>query len=101
MKAYKWTAEQKKALRGSIRKWEKIVDGTGTDEGHLNCPCCKIWFIVGGREYNCVGCPIRTFTGVKECDETPYRQYVLLKDTSSAKAEVRFLKKVYKAGGGK
>jgi hypothetical protein len=30
-----------RALRGSIRKWERIVAGTGVDERSDNCPLCQ------------------------------------------------------------
>jgi hypothetical protein len=31
------------ALKGSIRKWEAIVDGTGEDDGADNCPLCHMF----------------------------------------------------------
>jgi len=34
--------ETLKALKGSIKKWERIVEGTGVDEGADNCPLCEI-----------------------------------------------------------
>lgn len=34
--------EEKKALDGSIRKWERIVDGSGTDSSGADCPLCKL-----------------------------------------------------------
>lgn len=106
MKKFKWTAEQNRALKGSIRKWEKIVLGTGYDEGIKNCPCCKKWYDYIG----CFGCPISAFTGVGVCYNSPYtlwadKNYNLIKKIKTrptalkvAKAEVAFLKKVYKAG---
>jgi hypothetical protein len=97
MKTYKWTEEQKKALRGSILKWQRIVNGTGTDEGPDNCPCCKKWYFVG-----CNGCPIRTFTGESECISTPYDDVKGEQPTSNqALSELNFLRAVYLAGGGK
>ena len=30
-----------KALKGSIKKWESIVKGTGEEHGSKNCPLCK------------------------------------------------------------
>ncbi len=44
--------ETLKALKGSIKKWEAIVEGTGTDEGYSNCPLCALF--IGD---NCRECP--------------------------------------------
>lgn len=33
-----------KALKGSIRKWERICNGTGEDRGPRNCPLCELFF---------------------------------------------------------
>ncbi len=55
-----------KALKGSIKKWEKIVGGTGEDEGHKNCPLCKC---------GCCRCPVAIKTGSTDCDGTPYREW--------------------------
>lgn len=49
-----------KALQGSIKKWEKIVAGTGTDGGMADCPLCKLFFLEGessGNPGNCDKCP--------------------------------------------
>lgn len=61
------------ALRGSIRKWEKIVDGSGADEGSKNCPLCQLYNTGGttsGSE--CEGCPVLDATGLPFCIGTPY-----------------------------
>lgn len=60
------------ALRGSIRKWQKIVKGTGEDEGTGNCPLCRLFFWLPN---DCRGCPVREKTGEKECRGTPYSQW--------------------------
>ena len=113
MKTYKWTEQQKKALRGSIRKWVKIYKGTGHDEGTDNCPCCKIWHNLSDDK-KCVGCPISEFTGHDECSNTPYSYWqdniLIDKDGSRfanherereiARSELNFLRAVYLAGGG-
>ena len=100
MKTYKWTEQQKKALRGSIRKWVKIVNGTGEDEGADNCPCCKIW----AKKFSCKGCPIEQLTGEGDCRGTPYR-YTLVCPTGEQKnanqVELNFLRAVYLEGGSK
>ena len=106
MKTFKWTEKQKKALRGSIIKWKKIANGTGVDDGTRNCPCCKLW-----RNHKCVGCPIKEFTDVSRCDQTPYDVWYRegLYDTreyndyakSLAISFANFIRAVYLAGGGK
>ena len=57
------------ALMGSIKKWEKIVDGTGTNRGRSNCPLCQMF------NNPCQGCPVMKRTGKKYCDGTPYEKY--------------------------
>lgn len=57
------------ALRGSIRKWEKIVDGSGADKGSKNCPLCQL-YNTGSSE--CEGCPVRDATGLPFCIGSPY-----------------------------
>lgn len=60
------------ALEGSIKKWEAIAAGTGTDEGTRNCPLC-LEFAVGGGF--CIGCPVYEHTGQMSCDGTPYEEW--------------------------
>lgn len=60
-----------KALKGSIKKWEKIVAGKGDDMGWFNCPLCLKF-----SENFCKGCPVSDKTGVVNCRETPYGKWV-------------------------
>lgn len=62
------------ALRGSIRKWEKIAAGTGRDKGHDNCALCIEFCTLSG----CKGCPVFDKTGKHYCYETPYENAALL-----------------------
>lgn len=62
----------RKALEGSIKKWEKIVNGTGIDKGTDNCPLCKLFYF----KKNCVGCPVFNKTKIKDCLRTPYSQWL-------------------------
>lgn len=55
------------ALNGSIKKWEKILDGTGIDDGSLNCPLCEMFWVVA-----CEGCPVSEKTGMNFCGDSPY-----------------------------
>lgn len=59
------------ALKGSIKKWEMVVDGTGVDRGWVNCPLCKLFFTDTSNQH-CVECPVSTKTGVSYCIDTPY-----------------------------
>lgn len=64
-------AETLKALKGSIKKWEKIAEGTGADRGPKNCPLCLLlWY-----EYNCAGCPVHEKTKEMNCEKTPYWEW--------------------------
>jgi hypothetical protein len=93
----------RKALEGSIKKWEKIVNGTGVDRGVENCPLCKIFYDTS----SCVGCPVYEKTGAKDCLRTPYTAWMQhhwenqyddnfkvfdSKSTHLAQAELTFLK---------
>ena len=61
------------ALKDSIRKWEKIVNGTGVDLGTENCPLCKLFRddLLG----LCSKCPIYRKTKVPGCIATPYTKW--------------------------
>ena len=82
-----------KALKGSIEKWEKIVAGTGKDEGPNNCPLCKLFNKIEGEEkYACNGCPVKEETGQKYCWNTPYEVYEPNPTKKNAIKELNFLK---------
>jgi len=96
MKNKPLSKRQMKALDGSIKKWEKIVGGTGVDEGAINCPCCQKYF----ANY-CNFCPIAIYVDNTECYETPYEAYVSVfndvfneKSKRLAQAELGFLREV-------
>ena len=62
-----------KALKGSIKKWEKIVNSTrALDKGTDNCPLCKIFydFITF-----CEECPVKEKTKIECCKLTPYTEW--------------------------
>ena len=91
------------ALKGSIKKWEKIVAGTGTDEGWSNCPLCQLFY---GEPRNCNGCPVKEKTHLSACVCTPYTKFATArqrKDVSGsrkyAKEELKFLKSLLPRGG--
>lgn len=69
------------ALRGSIKKWEEIVAGTGVDEGYRNCPLCVMFdnYDDPAANHECDGCPVYAKTDVPGCNETPYDEWVLVK----------------------
>lgn len=62
------------ALRGSIRKWEKIVAGTEGDAGWKNCPLCLRF----GKDCCLDGelCPVFAATNIHFCDDTPYDDWL-------------------------
>ncbi len=61
----------KKALKGSIAKWEKIVSGKGVDEGWNNCLLCEMFI-----EDDCKKCPVDTREKGMGCSITPYITWV-------------------------
>lgn len=100
-------AETLEALKGSIRKWEAIAEGTGKDQGPYNCPLClKFNSGVDGNEKisdSCLGCPVREKTGFRFCAGSPYASYEEAEEleddaemavalSSAAKAELAFLR---------
>ena len=62
----KLNKRQLKALRGSIKKWEKIVAGTGKDEASDNCPICIL------VQENCHQCPVASFVAENKGDRAMY-----------------------------
>ncbi len=69
------SARQAKALKGSIRKWQRIVNGTGENNGADNCPLCKLYVRRLNPQHikdDCEGCPIMKVTGLWQCRGTPY-----------------------------
>jgi hypothetical protein len=54
-------------MEASVRKWEKIIDGKRTDGGVVDCPPCRIFYMLA-----CTGCPIAEHTGKRFCKATPY-----------------------------
>ena len=60
-----------KALKGSIEKWERIVEGTGIDKAQANCPLCEMY------GWNCMDCPVVTVGGAKAgCHGSPYSDWM-------------------------
>ena len=84
------TQRQHKALEGSVRKWRKIVKGTGEDDGVGNCPLCKLYYDFSIQiTSECKGCPIRNDTGIPGCNGTPYGDYTIA-EYESIEAAVPF-----------
>lgn len=72
------TPKTLKALKGSIKKWNKVILGApeaGTDD----CPLCQIFNndpVMRGVA-PCKGCPVREKTGLPFCGGTSYREWYL------------------------
>ena len=112
-----------KALRGSIRKWERVAKGEIRDKGPQNCPLCKLFnnndiegedcvgwgVVIKASTKDCVGCPVMAATGLRYCMGTPYEAFLdyghvgLLVRTPEARklaeAEVEFLRSLLPARG--
>jgi hypothetical protein len=73
--------ETLKALKGSIRKWQRIVDGSGEDDGCDNCPLCDRFNYA--PPYSCTRddggecCPVFVATGEPYCSNSPYPDWAL------------------------
>lgn len=74
-------AKTLEALKGSIAKWQAIVDGTGEDRGFNNCPLCRLFGVSHyAEEINCRGCPVFEKTGKHVCKGTPYYKWINIFD---------------------
>ncbi len=75
-----------KIMEASVRKWEGIIKGKRSDGGVIDCPPCRIFYIL-----ICIGCPIAAYTGKKFCKGTPYGRWYW----HQLEAHDRIRKKVY------
>lgn len=72
------------ALKGSIRKWQNIIDGKDLDRGMHNCHLCQKFAIPNDT---CEGCPVYTVTHQERCRFPEFdvwhreRLFHLLQDT--------------------
>jgi hypothetical protein len=57
-------------MESSVRKWDAIIAGQQADGGVLDCPPCRIFYIL-----RCIGCPIAEYTGKKFCVGSPYPEW--------------------------
>ena len=88
------------ALKGSIKKWQGIVAGTGNDNGTANCPLCVMFY---NQSESCQGCPVQERVEMAGCGGTPWVDWSLShvgpmpyanttdEHTKLAKKELRFL----------
>lgn len=103
------TKADRKALRGSIRKWENIVGRVEVDRYADNCPLCNLYPV------SCERCPVMIYSGQSECRHTPWTKWhqhqrkehgVFISParcqcptcTKLAKEEVKFLKHLLRIG---
>ena len=57
------------ALKKSIIKWQKIVDGEGLDSGKSNCALCEVFYYKG---IGCYPCPVSLKAKEPFCANTHY-----------------------------
>jgi hypothetical protein len=65
--------DTRRALEGSIQKWQAIVAGTGADKGGTNCPLCQKFAMETHKD--CEGCPVALRTGLPGCQNSPYDEW--------------------------
>jgi len=75
-----------KIMESSVRKWQRILDGKGSDGGVLDCPPCRIYYLL-----ICIGCPIAEYTGQKFCKGSPYGPWY----QHQMNVHGRMIKKIY------
>ena len=75
-----------KIMEASIEKWNRIIEGKRCDSGVVDCPPCRIYYMLA-----CIGCPIARYTGKKFCRDTPYVPW----HRHQIEAHDKLLKKVY------
>lgn len=56
-----------KIMEASVAKWNRIMAGKASDGGVIDCPPCRIYYMLV-----CFGCPISAHTGHKFCKGSPY-----------------------------
>lgn len=93
-----------KALKGSIEKWRRIVEGTGIDHGPDDCHLCQRFNCeIRGEKYEevsegpraCRGCPVAEKTREDFCADSPYEA---VEGQAGAQAELDFLISLLPAG---
>lgn len=65
------------ALKGGIKKWEDICNGTGRDEGPINCTLCQQFVSLALPTVSiCHGCPVALKVKASGCQDTPYADWM-------------------------
>ena len=72
--------ETLKALKASVRKWERQVKDPTLSTSWQNCPLCKLFHPSSGssrviKTEDCSGCPVKAKTGEPYCISTPYDEW--------------------------
>lgn len=91
-----------KALRASIRHWEKNAAATSflaVTTGPSYCALCNLYNVSDDAERDCRACPVQKATGELYCRKTPYAKvrYArkagnLVAFKAAAQEEVEFLR---------
>ena len=69
----------RKAIMGSIAKWQRILKAKDVREDGMNndCPLCAMFLYTDSRTDTgvCYGCPVWRASGAVLCDRTPYQDW--------------------------
>ena len=85
--------EKLRALKETIKRWERIADKEDYEYyNNTNCPLCML---SDGNPSCWDGCPIREKTGRYMCCGTPFHAFNTNHTKENALAEVVFLKNLY------
>jgi len=87
------TSDAPDPLDGAIEKWQYIVNFLKVNRNAIvdngsreTCPLCWHYW-----EELCHGCPIREWTGLPYCQDTPYERYYDEPTLATAQTELEFL----------
>ena len=70
------SAAEMEALKGSIAKWQGIVDGKVKDHACSNCPLCQVAFEIASPEIDqCFVCILHRDCNSEGCSNTPYIEF--------------------------
>ncbi len=73
-------------MESSVQKWNRIIAGERSDGGVIDCPPCRIFYMLV-----CIGCPIAEYTGHKFCKGSPYGRW----HHHQIEAHDKLFKKIY------
>jgi len=78
-----------KLIKASIVRWDLIKSDINTEPTGIDCPLCKAYANWQDFDQICMDCPIYKATGEPACKNTPYYEYVRLRNIAMATGTIR------------